>query len=126
MSSRDLRDAIQANLVTRVAEIVASGSIDIDEPLEGTFLERNCALTLAASQGRVEIVELLLDAGAGIDRCNALGFTACYVAARNRHTDVVRLLVSRGASLAPRGPNRLSPSHGRDGDKQRSTVARID
>jgi ankyrin repeat protein len=48
------------------------------------------ALVYAAAQGRAEIADILLKAGARIDDVNEKGESACHVAARLRHADVLR------------------------------------
>jgi len=66
-------------------------------------LARHTALALAAQHGRLEVVRLLLDAGENPDRYNPEGFhahsTPLHQAVWAEHTDVVRLLVERGARL---------------------------
>jgi ankyrin repeat protein len=65
--------------------------------------DRHLALTLAADFGRAEIVQLLLDAGEDPNRYNPVGghshTTPLHQAAGAGHTEVVRLLVERGARL---------------------------
>jgi len=65
--------------------------------------ERHRALALAAQNGYVEIVRLLLDAGENPNRLNPKGNHAhsmpIHQAALGGHLDVVRLLVERGARL---------------------------
>lgn len=66
-------------------------------------LDRHRALVLAAQQGHVEIVRLLLDAGEDPNRYNPKGnhghSTPLHQAALAGHEMVVRLLVDRGARL---------------------------
>jgi hypothetical protein len=65
--------------------------------------KRHFALALAAQYGHVEIVRSLLDAGEDPDRYNPPGghahSTPLHQAALAGHTDVVKLLVERGARL---------------------------
>jgi hypothetical protein len=64
---------------------------------------RHRALALASQFGHVEVVRALLDAGEDPSRYNPVGFhshsTPLHQAAAAGHEEVVRLLVSRGASL---------------------------
>jgi hypothetical protein len=65
--------------------------------------DRHLALSLAADNGQVEIVRLLLDAGEDPNRYNPVGghshTTPLHQAAGAGHADVVRLLVERDARL---------------------------
>jgi len=65
--------------------------------------DRHLALALAAQFGRIEIVRMLLDAGEDPNRYNPIGghshTTPLHQAAGSGHTELVRLLVERGARL---------------------------
>ncbi|HYL93872.1 MAG TPA: ankyrin repeat domain-containing protein, partial [Alphaproteobacteria bacterium] len=65
--------------------------------------DRHLALALASQYGHVEIVRLLLDAGEDPDRYNPVGghshSTPLHQAAWTGKTEMVRLLVERGARL---------------------------
>ncbi len=65
--------------------------------------DRHLALSLAADNGHVEIVRMLLDAGEDPDRYNPVGghshTTPLHQAAGAGHEEVVRLLVEHGARL---------------------------
>ena len=63
----------------------------------GLHSYRDRALNLAAQNGHVEVVKLLLEAGAEIDAANLGGSTALHLAAVNGCTGVVRLLLAAGA-----------------------------
>ena len=56
------------------------------------------ALIAAARSGYLAKVQLLLNAGADIDVTDQRKFSALYWAVYNRHTEVVRMLLSHGAS----------------------------
>jgi ankyrin repeat protein len=66
-------------------------------------------LGLAAKLGHVEIVTLLLDAGARIDDVDDRQNTACHAAAREGHFDVVKLLVARNANVSLRNRANETP-----------------
>ena len=55
------------------------------------------ALHIAAREGHLEVVRLLLQAGADKDASNGDGLTALHFAARPGHSEVVRLLLEAGA-----------------------------
>ena len=53
----------------------------------------------AASEGRTNLVKVLLDRGASIDVKTHSGSTALHEAARSGHIEVVKVLLDRGASI---------------------------
>jgi ankyrin repeat protein len=57
----------------------------------------NCALHYASHWGHTYLVNMLLDAGAGLKAKDDEGSTALEIASANGHGDVVRLLLDRGA-----------------------------
>ena len=59
--------------------------------------EINCVL--AASRGELEVVEVALDAGVDLDAKDVDGTTALMAASFRGCTELVRLLVTRGASI---------------------------
>jgi ankyrin repeat protein len=56
-------------------------------------------LMYAAGYDYVEVVQVLLEGGANVDRTEADGFTALHVAALNGNLDVCRLLLDWGAKV---------------------------
>jgi hypothetical protein len=76
--------AVESNDFATVSSFIAS---DIHPP----------PLIVAASFGRVEIASQLLDAGVDIDAVNNAQRSACHLAIRGNHFDVLKLLVDRGA-----------------------------
>lgn len=56
-------------------------------------------LMLAAQFGRLDTVQALLDAGAGVDLHEKGRYTALMLAAGNGHADVVRTLLNAGANV---------------------------
>ena len=60
---------------------------------------RNTPLTYAAIKGHVEVVRVLLEGGANVDRANGNESTALHLAAYKGHLDVCRLLLDWGANV---------------------------
>jgi ankyrin repeat protein len=58
-------------------------------------MRRPPALVHAARHGRVEIVDILLQANARVDDADKIGWTACHAAAYGGHHDVLALLLAR-------------------------------
>jgi ankyrin repeat protein len=67
------------------------------------------ALHQAVAAGDVEIVKLLVNAGAEIDALNSNGETPLNYAAHHGAKDVVEFLASRGADLNSRSRTGLTP-----------------
>ena len=63
---------------------------------EGNFGDR--PIQVAASRGRTDEIETLLNHGADIDSCGEHGFTALHLAATMGRSEAIRLLLSRGAN----------------------------
>jgi ankyrin repeat protein len=76
-----------------------------NDPLVGT------PLIYAAGYGHVEVVQMLLEDGANVDRAEEYGFTALHVAAANGHLDVCRLLLDWGATVDPLDEWQDTPLH---------------
>lgn len=57
------------------------------------------ALRTASERGDIQEAQVLLDAGAFVRWADAAGSTALHAAAEHGHTEVVRLLLSRGAAV---------------------------
>jgi ankyrin repeat protein len=68
--------------------------------------ERHIALALACQHGRLQVVRLLLDAGEDPNRYNPVGChshsTPLHQAALAGHSEVVQLLIERGAKVDTR------------------------
>lgn len=54
-------------------------------------------------QDAVQLVKLLLEKGASLEVINKNNQTPLHWAAQNHHTDIVQLLLNKGAELAVRG-----------------------
>jgi ankyrin repeat protein len=87
----DLLEAIENNDTATVSSLISSGSMNLNgEPLP---------LHRAVHDGHVEIMTMLLDAGADINAVNGSRYTACHIAILNNQFDALRLLVELGANL---------------------------
>ena len=53
----------------------------------------------AAKNGRLDLVRLLIDAGASVFKADDAGMRPLMFAAQNGNPDIVRLLVETGASI---------------------------
>ncbi|XP_023708110.1 transient receptor potential channel pyrexia [Cryptotermes secundus] len=72
----------------------------------------NSELLRAVEQGAVEKVVSCLDRGANVNAtCEPLGNTACHLAAFTGNTDILLLLLKRGASPRVLDPHGRSPLH---------------
>lgn len=60
--------------------------------------EWSSPLQVATGKGNVEIAKILLDAGSHVDLKHDKGFTALYLACRNRDKKMVELLLAHGAN----------------------------
>jgi ankyrin repeat protein len=88
----ELFDAIRKNDTAAASSLILSGSVNLnDEPWP---------LHRAAEQGHVEIMTMLLDAGADINAVDENQYTACHVAILENHFDALKVLVERGANLS--------------------------
>jgi ankyrin repeat protein len=88
-SVRKLVRAIDRNDIDAVSTLLSNG-VDVSESV---------CLSHAVTHGRVEIMRLLLDAGADIEQVNAKGESACHVAIRYNQFPALQLLIERGANV---------------------------
>jgi ankyrin repeat protein len=90
-ATRQLLHAIHRNDIRTASSLISSGSVNLNgEPLP---------LHRAARHGRVEIMTMLLDAGADINAVDEYRHTACRIAIVENQFDALKLLVERGANL---------------------------
>lgn len=68
-------------------------------PLFGQGLGKNELLLAAAESGDINSVERLLKSGANINAKDEAGFTVLVTAIAGNHTELVKFLVSRGATI---------------------------
>jgi len=65
----------------------------------------------AASKGRLEETEWLLDQGARLDSTNNIGATPLHVAVLNERPEIVKLLLERGAPVNAVDKTKETPLH---------------
>lgn len=82
------------------------------------------ALNWGAYRGNAEMIEYLLDRGAGIDVQDESGRTALITAADSGNTEAVRILIKRGADMHIADDNRLT-ALGRAKLSRKNEVVRI-
>ena len=99
---------------TGLVEYLIEKGADITRYANNEDGEGEPALYFAAHDGYVDIVKVLLDAGAEPDSCGDHGVTPLHTAAMQRHIEVVQLLLNRGAdvNLASTNPGGFTPLHG--------------
>lgn len=83
----------------RTADLVAY--LDVGVPVDFTSPNGDTLLIVAAHQGHLDTVQVLLDRGADHSRVNKLGDTALDSALMQNHDDVARALLLAGAVLEP-------------------------
>jgi len=98
VSISELCDSIKKNHVEDVKGLIDSGISVL-----ATDEHKNTVVHIAAEAGNIEILRLLSDRGAPIDRLNWINQTPLSLAARNGHLPVVKYLCEKGAT-----------THGRD------------
>jgi ankyrin repeat protein len=78
--------AIHQNDIETASKMLSSGTLTANDDL---FLHAS------AVEGRLEIMDILLDAGANINAVNRRGLTSCHCAIQYDHFDALKLLVER-------------------------------
>jgi ankyrin repeat protein len=91
MDGLTLIDAIKDNQIATASSLISRCSADLLNG--GPWLHR------ATERGRVEIMTMLLDAGANINAIDEGKCTACQIAIVMNQFDALKLLVERGAAL---------------------------
>lgn len=101
------RDANRRNLlniaVRQSSPLIARRALDAGtDPRSFTLRFQGSALIFASARGEVEIVKMLIEAGAPLDRVNTLGWSALLEATLlgdggRAHQEIVRLLLDAGA-----------------------------
>jgi ankyrin repeat protein len=104
-----MNEAICQNDLAAISLLISNGGIDVSGSLS--------PLHYATILGRLEIMALLLDAGADIDAVDDDGQSACFFAICREQTDALRFLVARGANLRARNGSLLDAAAGHENDR---------
>lgn len=85
--------------------------LDREAPVDArsTNAMKNTALHAAAAGAKIELVKLLLEAGANVNATQEGGWTALHAAAQSGNREMVELLVAAGADLKLRAANNQAP-----------------
>jgi ankyrin repeat protein len=94
-AARQLLGAIKQNDIATASSLISSRASNLNS--------NPWPLHLAAEEGRVEIITILLDAGADINAVDERQRTACDVAIFCDQFDALKMLVERGANLGVAG-----------------------
>ncbi len=103
-TTRNLLDAVNKNNVSEVRRWLAVGA-----NLNATDNDGDTSLHLAALEGFVEIVQLLIDAKANLEAREDNGFTPLHNGAYNGHVNVIRTLLDAGANRSAESNNGNTP-----------------
>lgn len=101
--ANELTDALKARDVAKVRTLLETAA-DVNEKVRGEY-----PLNIAAVFGPAELVTILLDAGADIERPDRYGFHPLHSAAISGHKDIVALLLKRGAAVNARDKQGRTP-----------------
>lgn len=85
---------------SRAPEREDSGAVDVDFP-ESVALNPTVRLMYLANEGDLEAINELLDDGCDVNFRDIDGRSALHIAACQGRTDIVRLLIQRGAEVDP-------------------------
>lgn len=88
-----LTDALKLRDIPQVRSLLAAGE-DVQEKVRGDY-----PLNIAATFGPAEIVTVLLDAGANIEKPGRDGLRPLHNAVAMGHKDIVALLMQKGATI---------------------------
>lgn len=94
-----LYEAAADGSVERTIAVLSSGSIDIDGGYDD--VGRN-TLMVAAEEGHMRVVRVLLRHGANVSVANDNGVTALHISIGCRHLAVSKVLIQAGADLEAR------------------------
>mmetsp|Transcript_25294 Transcript_25294/g.28129 ORF Transcript_25294/g.28129 Transcript_25294/m.28129 type:complete len:157 (+) Transcript_25294:21-491(+) len=95
--SIDLRNAAINGELEKVQQLVADGA-DVNSKYR-TGAAVSSLLHVAASRGRREVIEFLIDKGANIEAVDSDGQTPIVFAVKHRHNLLIKLFIEKGADI---------------------------
>ncbi|XP_068095815.1 acyl-CoA-binding domain-containing protein 6 isoform X2 [Hyperolius riggenbachi] len=102
---KDVFDYCRDNDISRISQLLASGTIDVNVADE----EGRCLLHWACDRGRTELVNVLLFHNAHINLQDSEGQTPLHYAAACEFTDIVDILLDHGADPCIKDNDRFQP-----------------
>jgi len=99
-----IKDLIITNNLNAIIDLIESGHLDINQQKWGHVMPLHCAI----QHNRPQIVEYLIDHGAGINVLDGSGDTALDVAIDAKNLDMIKYLVSCGAVFDQNMDGRLT------------------
>lgn len=89
----ELTDALKSKDVAQIRSLIAAGA-DVNEKVRGDY-----PLNIAAVYGPAEMVTILLEAGADIEKPGRDGLRPIHNAVAMGHKDILALLIRKGAMV---------------------------
>lgn len=112
----DIHQAAEQGDADEVDRLASGGlfrrGVDVDTQEDGWGYT---PLHLAAKEGHVETVQVLLDHGASVNIQNVYGWTPLHVAAVRNYTDIARLLLKHGADVEAQDNYNQTPLEAAEG-----------
>jgi ankyrin repeat protein len=100
--SHDHIGVVLAKAVERTDLVLARLCLEHGFPVDG--IENFTPLQFCSVRGRTDIVRMLLDRGAAVDKTTPDEYAPLALAAQYGHADTVSMLLDRGAAVDQRGP----------------------
>ncbi|CAH1059861.1 ankyrin repeat domain-containing protein [Paenibacillus pseudetheri] len=99
------KDLVQKLLINVKPNILNKKLTDYSNPIQGTPLQICC------KNGNLDIVKLLIEAGADKEIKDVGRQTPLSIAITNNHYDITKYLIEEGADIHSKGHNNLQPIH---------------
>lgn len=104
VDTKELFDKVSVNAEKQSINAIAA-------PINATVSHMNIPVCLAAGNGHVETLKLLMNAGADLNSCDANGNTALHWAVKNMRVEVVEFLIKKGINVDVANNDGLTPFH---------------